>query len=44
LSEQRKVAVGSGELNSKVAVVEFVRAGGCAVTTVVGGVRSTFHV
>ena len=40
-SEQRKPAVESGELNTKVDVVELLNDGGAAVTRVVGGVRST---
>ena len=40
-SEHWNVAVGSGELNANVAVDEFDSGGGCWVTTVVGGVRST---
>ncbi len=34
-------AVVSGEVNVNMAVVEFVNVGGCPVTCVVGGVRST---
>jgi adenine deaminase len=43
-SEQRNVAVGSGDENVNVAVRELVSAGGCPVTVVAGGVRSTVHV
>ena len=43
-SEHWNVAVGSGEVNVNVAVVEFVSAGGRPVTSVVGRVRSTVQV
>jgi hypothetical protein len=39
-NEHWNVAVGSGEVNVNVAVVELVSAGGFPVTWVVGGVRS----
>ena len=44
LSVQRNVAVGSGEVNVNVEVVELLSAAGLPVTWVTGGVRSTFHV
>ncbi len=44
LSVQRKVAVGSGEVNVKVEVFELLSAAGLPVIWVTGGVRSTVHV